>query len=112
MEGLRFGFVVGVMTAIPMAYGTYAMIAISVPHGSELVHCGLIECMLLGRGCRTCLQAENRLSGFILYCGCGAVLHRSRDAVSRALCLRRDGTKGEAGGISVSRENWQSSESG
>jgi hypothetical protein len=28
MEGLRFGFVIGIYVAIPMAYGTYVMIAI------------------------------------------------------------------------------------
>ena len=48
MEGLRFGFVVGVMTAIPMAYGTYAMIAVPYHLALSWFIAGLIECMLLG----------------------------------------------------------------
>ena len=48
MEGVRFGAVIGLFTSIPMAYGTYMMIAIPYSLAFQWFVYGLIENILLG----------------------------------------------------------------
>jgi len=48
MEGVRFGAVMGLFTSIPMAYGTYIIIAIPYPLAFQWFVYGLIEYILFG----------------------------------------------------------------
>ncbi len=48
MEGVRFGVVIGLFVGIPMAYGTYAMIAIPYSLALQWWIYTLIECIVLG----------------------------------------------------------------
>jgi len=47
-EGLRYGFYMGVLLAIPMAYGSYAMIAIPYSLALTWFVCGMIEYIIAG----------------------------------------------------------------
>jgi len=48
MEGVRFGAVIGLFTSIPMAYGTYIIIAIPYSLAFQWFVYGLIENILIG----------------------------------------------------------------
>jgi hypothetical protein len=48
MEGLRYGFFVGMMMAVPMAYGTYAAMPIPYSLALSWFICGLIEYVVCG----------------------------------------------------------------
>jgi uncharacterized PurR-regulated membrane protein YhhQ (DUF165 family) len=48
MEGLRFGFVIGLYTSIPMAYGTYAIIDIPYSLAVTWLWTGIFEATILG----------------------------------------------------------------
>jgi hypothetical protein len=50
MEGVRYGLYVGVMMAVGMAYGTYAMIAIPYHLALQWFIYGTIEYMIVGAG--------------------------------------------------------------
>jgi hypothetical protein len=48
VEGLRYGFYVGMMMAVPMAYGTYAAMPVPYSFALKWFLCGLIEYMIVG----------------------------------------------------------------
>jgi len=48
MEGIRYGFYVGMMMAVPMAYGTYAAMPIPYSLALSWFICGLIEYVVAG----------------------------------------------------------------
>jgi len=48
MEGVRFGLLIGLFTAIPLAYGTYAMLPIPYSLAFQWFVSGLLQCILLG----------------------------------------------------------------
>jgi len=48
MEGVRYGFYIGVWMSIGMAYGTYAMIAIPYSLALQWFVYGIIQYMILG----------------------------------------------------------------
>ena len=48
MEGVRFGVIIGLFVSIPMAFGTYAMIAIPGSLACQWLIYGLIETIILG----------------------------------------------------------------
>jgi hypothetical protein len=47
-EGVRFGLLIGLFTAIPMAYGTYAMLPIPYSLALQWFVYGMVQCLLLG----------------------------------------------------------------
>jgi len=48
LEGVRFGVVIGLFTSIPMAYGTYAMIAIPYSLALQWFAYGMVETIVMG----------------------------------------------------------------
>ena len=48
MEGVRFGFLIGLFVAFPMAYGTYAMIAMPYSLALQWFLYTVAECVVLG----------------------------------------------------------------
>lgn len=48
VEGIRFGFYVGMMMAVPMAYGTYASMPIPYSLALQWFIYGLIEYIIIG----------------------------------------------------------------
>lgn len=48
MEGVRFGLLIGLFTAIPMAYGTYAVLPIPYSLAFQWFVYGTAQCILLG----------------------------------------------------------------
>lgn len=48
MEGIRYGFYVGMMMAVPMAYGSYAAMPIPYSLALSWFICGLIEYIVVG----------------------------------------------------------------
>jgi len=48
MEGVRYGFYVGMMVAVPMAYATYATQPIPYTMAMQWFIYGLIECVVIG----------------------------------------------------------------
>jgi hypothetical protein len=48
MEGVRYGFYVGMMMAVPMAYGSYAAMPIPYSLALSWFICGLIEYIAVG----------------------------------------------------------------
>ena len=48
VEGLRYGFYVGMLMAVPMAYGSYASMPIPYSMALQWFLCGLVEYIILG----------------------------------------------------------------
>jgi len=48
LEGVRFGVIIGLFTSIPMAYGTYVMIAIPYSLALQWFIYGMVETIVMG----------------------------------------------------------------
>ena len=48
MEGVRYGFYVGMMVSVPMAYATYATQPIPYSLALQWFIYGVIECVIIG----------------------------------------------------------------